>query len=34
MRTWDPPPSLADSEPLLRVNLGPEIQVIGELDVD
>jgi hypothetical protein len=34
MLTWDPPPSLADIEPMLRANLGREIQVIGELDVD
>ena len=34
MLTWDPPPSLADIELLLRANLGREIQMIGELDVD
>ena len=34
MLTWDPPPSLADIELLLRANLRREIQMIGELDVD
>ena len=33
MLTWDPPPSLADIEPVLRANRGREIQVIGELNI-
>jgi hypothetical protein len=33
MLTWNPPPLLAAVEPVLRTNMGREIQVIGEVDI-
>jgi hypothetical protein len=30
---WDPPPTLADVERVLKSNLGREIKTLGELDV-